>query len=245
MFLDYFGGSVTYLEGGVDTGFNHVEPSKDTPHLYKIKGRMNSGMTMTQESLKKTSLNAGDSFILYANASTVWIWHGESSNPDEKARANSQGEKMCTEGTCITLDQGQGDDEDGDFWAYFEDDGDIAGADEADDEVEEFVPLLFKIPEGGDDWDEPEQVAKAESVKQRFGPPVSKFDPGLLDESGVFLLDAGWEVFLWMGKEANRDSKFAGMAAADSYMVRCMDLYPGSVIPLFLSSLVSHKISYQ
>lgn len=222
MFLGYFGGSLTYLDGGAATGFNIVEPTKDVPHLYKIKGRMNSGMTMTQEKLAKSSLNSGDSFILYANSSLVWIWHGASSNPDEKARANRQGEKMCTEGTVVTLDQDQGDAEHAEFWAYLEAGGGaIKEADEADEEVEEFVPLLFKVPSpSGDEAEEPEQIAKAETVKQRFGPPASKFDRALLDEAGVFLLDAGWEVFLWMGKESCRDSKFAGMAHADSYMVR-------------------------
>jgi gelsolin len=224
--LDYFGGSVTYLDGGAATGFQHVEPSKDVPHLYKIKGRMNSGMTMTQEKLSKSSLNSGDSFILYANSSSVWIWHGASSNPDEKARANRQGENMCTEGTVVTLDQGQGDEEQAEFWAYLEDDGDIAEADEADEEVEEFVPILFKVRDDG----EAEQVATAETVNQRFGPPESKFDRALLDESGVFLLDAGWEVFLWNGKESGRDSKFAGMALADSYMVCFMLLYCSGLV---------------
>jgi Gelsolin repeat len=155
-FLGYFGGSVTYLDGGATTGFTHVEPTKDVPHLYKIKGRMNSGMTITQEKLSKSSLNSGDSFILYANNASVWVWHGASSNPDEKSRANRQGEKMCTEGTVVTLDQGQGDEEQAEFWAYLEDDGDIAEADEADEDVEEFVPLLFKVPAPGDDAEEPE-----------------------------------------------------------------------------------------
>jgi gelsolin len=228
--LAYFDGNIKYLEGGTDSGFTHVEPTKDVPHLYKIKGRMNSGMALTQEKLAKSSLNSGDSFILYANSSMVWIWHGASSNPDEKARANRQGEEMCTEGTVVVLDQGQGDAENAEFWAYLADDGDIQEADDADEEVVEFVPLLFKIPApsgGDDDAAEPEQVAKAEIIKQRFGPPSSKFDRALLDESDVFLLDAGWEVFLWMGKASGRDSKFAGMACADSYMVCCISLaYP-------------------
>ena len=53
----------------------------------------------------------------------------------------------------------------------------------------------------------------------RFGTTVSKLDKSLLDESDVFLLDAGWEVFLWIGKDSDKSEKLTGMAKADSYMV--------------------------
>lgn len=94
-FLDYFGGRVSYLQGGAESGFNHVEASVDEPHLYRIKGT-ERGMSMTQLALSKSSLNKGDSFLLFANNSTVWVWHGESANPDEKAKANTLAETMCT-----------------------------------------------------------------------------------------------------------------------------------------------------
>ena len=171
---------MTYLDGGVESGFNHVEPSVDKPHLYQVKGTQ-KGMSLTQVPLEKGSLNTGDSFILFANPSTVWLWNGESANPDEKAKAISLAEKMCTQGTVVALDQG----EDGDaaeFWAYLGD-GEIQDADEGDEDVETFCPLLFKLCE--DPEEEPEQVAKAEAVKVRFGPPQTKLSRDLLDESNV------------------------------------------------------------
>ena len=58
-----------------------------------------------------------------------------------------------------------GDAADDEFWAFLED-GEIAEADHDDHHVEEFAPLLFKLP-GGDDA-EPEQVGKGESVKIGF-----------------------------------------------------------------------------
>jgi len=131
---------------------------------------------------------------------------------------------MCTEGTAKIMEEG--DDDDGDFWAYL---GEGEIAEDADDDkmVEEFAPLLFKIPADG----EPEQIAKGQTVKIGFT-SSSKLSRDLLDESDVFLVDAGWEVFLWMGKDADRSEKLGAFAKADLYMqddIRTIDL-PLSIV---------------
>lgn len=212
MFQSYFDYNLKYLEGGVDSGFTHVEEKVDKPNLYKIKGT-EKGLSMTQMSLAKSSLNGGDAFVLFINPSTVWVWHGAESNPDEKAKANSVAEKMCTQGTAVVLNQGDGDEEDEAFWGYIGSEGEIAPPEEGDEEIEEFTPLLFKITAEG----EVEQVAKADKMKS-WRKVVSKFDKSLLDDSNVFLVDAGWEVFLWIGNDSDKSEKLAGMAQADAYM---------------------------
>ena len=75
LFKSYFEGALMYLEGGVDTGFNHVEPTAVEPHLYRIKGTEKK-MSLTQMALSKSSFNGGDSFILFAGADKVWLWNG-------------------------------------------------------------------------------------------------------------------------------------------------------------------------
>lgn len=227
LFTSYFGHYVKYLEGGIESGFRKVEPTKDEPHLYRIKGT-EKGMSLTQVPLSKSSLNKGDSFVLFANNGLVWLWNGESANPDEKARANSLAEKMCTEGTVTVLDQGQGDEEEADFWNYLGE-GDIAEADELDEEMTEFAPLLFKL--SADPDEEPEQVAKGEPVKTRFGRPSPRLDRSMLDEADVFLLDAGWELFLWIGSESDRSEKLSAMAKGDAY---CKEDPRTSDLPLTL-----------
>lgn len=209
LFLSYFE-QITILSGGCESGFTHVEASVDQPHLYRVKGTERS-MSLTQLPLTKSSLNAGDSFILFANKSTVFVWHGASANPDEKARANTVAENMCTQGTVTSLDQGS--DEDEGFWKYLEGDGEITDADEDDSTVEEFTPLLFKIVPN----EEPVQVAKGEPVKIGFGKASAKISRSALEESDVFLLDSGWEIFVWLGKDADRSEKVSAMAHADAY----------------------------
>jgi gelsolin len=161
--------------------------------------------------LKKSSLNEGDSFILFCNASKVFVWHGAYANPHEKNRSNSHAEKMCTRGTVVTLEQEDSVSGAEEFWAYLGE-GDIAPADEDDEEVENFAPLLFKLAPG----EEPEQVAKAGS-KVRFGRPEPPLSKDLLDEADTFLLDAGWDLFLWIGKSADRSEKVTAMTNAELY----------------------------
>jgi gelsolin len=207
LFRSYFK-TVKYLQGGAESGFNHVEPSVDEPHLYKIKGTDKS-MSLTQVKLSKSSLNDGDSFLLFANNEKVWVWHGRSANPDEKARTNSLGENMCSRGTVVTLEPGQ--DEDEAFWTYLGS-GSIGPAAGDDDTVVEFTPLLFKLS------DEPAaQVAKGEPVKFGFGKAHAKIPKSTLSSSDVFLLDAGWEIFVWIGGDAALKEKVSAVAWADAY----------------------------
>mmetsp|Transcript_81753 Transcript_81753/g.122808 ORF Transcript_81753/g.122808 Transcript_81753/m.122808 type:complete len:376 (-) Transcript_81753:180-1307(-) len=222
-------GNLTYWTGGIASGFNHVEPTEEKPNFYMIKGT-EKNMSLTQVPLEKGWMNSGDSFVLKASASQVWLWNGESANPDEKARAIKFAEKMCTEGTVTVLEQGAGDEEDAAFWAYLKE-GEIAEAADDDHIVEEFTPLLFKLPEGDDDLEEAEQVGKGEKVKIGFTTQC-KISKDLLDESDVFLLDAGWELFLWIGKNADRSEKLGAFAKADKYCqadLRTVDL-PLSIV---------------
>eukprot|EP00934_Nitzschia_sp_Nitz4_P002348 Nitzschia sp. Nitz4//scaffold106_size73319//8098//9635//NITZ4_005727-RA/size73319-augustus-gene-0.9-mRNA-1//-1//CDS//3329532493//2348//frame0 len=215
-------GDLTYWQGGVESGFNHVEPTEEKPNLFRVKGTAKN-MSLTQVDVSKNSLNAGDSFILKASPAKVWLWNGESANPNEKARAAALAEKMCSEGTIVVLEQGS--DDDADFWAYLGE-GEIGPDDEADVDVAEFAPLLFRLP-GGEDAD-PEQVGKGETVSIGFteGPKLPK---DLLDDGDVFLLDAGWELFLWIGKDADRSEKLGAFAKADMY---CQDDARTADLPL-------------
>lgn len=210
-FKALFDGELYYWEGGIDSGFNHIEPSEEKPNMYKVKGT-SKAMSLTQVKLEKGELNKGDSFILVASPEKVWMWNGEEANPDEKTRANSFAEKLCTKGTVTVLDQGAGDEDDEAFWAYLGE-GEIQEANDDDEEVEEFAPLLFKIPSGDDD---PEQVGKGEKVRVGFktSPKVNR---DLLDDTDVFLLDAGWELFLWIGSNADRSEKLSAISKADKY----------------------------
>lgn len=131
----------------------------------------------------------------------------------EKAKSIQWAENMCTLGTCKVLDQGDEDEQYPDFWAYLGS-GDIASAEAADEPITEFKPLLFKV-DGNPD--KPLVKVATGACKQRPGKLVRVLDKGSLGEEDVFLMDSGWEIFIWIGKAADTSEKIAAMGAADRY----------------------------
>jgi len=119
---------------------------------------------------------------------------------------------MCTEGTVTVLDQGEGDDSAAEFWEFLGD-GEIQEAANDDDDVEEYTPILYKLSSDGST----NKVGEGEKVKIGFAPATVKLDKDLLDENDVFLLDAGWELFCWMGNNASRDEKLTAISNSDKF----------------------------
>ena len=215
-FQSYFNYEMTYLDGGVDSGFTHVEEKTWKKNLYKVKGT-EKGLSMTQMDLTKSSLNAGDSFILFVTPAVVFVWHGTEANPDERSKANIVSEKMCTQGTTVTLEQNDDHGEEAqEFWKALGTEGEIGPVEEGDELVNEFAPTLFRIT--GDK--QVLHVATAQKIRRSAASAVvqHKLSRKLLDDGDVFLLDAGWEVFLWVGNGSDKDAKTAGLTKADEYL---------------------------
>lgn len=217
LFTSYFK-HVTYLKGGVASGFHHVEATVEEPHLYRIKGTR-KGMSLAQVDVAKKSLCEGDSYILYAGDKKVWLWIGKDSNPEERNKASSLAESMCDEGSVIVLDQESGGDNDEEFWKYLGTDGHIKTLEEEEEEGEgdetvlEFTPTLYRLAKG----EEAAPVASGEPVKIGFGRATPRIPKSALVTTDVFLLDAGWEVFVWVGPQASRDERLEAMEQAQAY----------------------------
>lgn len=120
---------------------------------------------------------------------------------------------MCTLGTATVLDQGDRDEEDTTFWGYLGD-GEIGPHVDGDAEVTEFAPLLYRVD--GNPTAPLEKVATGSSI-QKTSNICACLKRDSLDDSDVFLLDSGWEIFVWIGKSANLSEKVAAMGAADRY----------------------------
>jgi hypothetical protein len=75
----------------------------------------------------------------------------------------------------------------------------------------EFMPLLFRVD--GNPKNKLELAEKGAFVEEP-GKIIRCLDRGVLDENDVFLLDSGWELFVWIG---NSSEKIAAMGAADRY----------------------------
>merc|ERR1711916_79469 len=133
------------------------------------------------------SLHHGDSFILDAGT-TLYQWDGDNASAFERHKSGEicAGIKSDRHGRCNVTN---GDDED-EFWEFLGGRGDVQDAIPAE-QLPEVVPTtLLKL---SDETGELvfEKVAEA---------PLSR---DMLDSNDAFVLDAGHEIFVWVGANAS------------------------------------------
>jgi gelsolin len=227
-FCSYFN-NVTYLEGGVESGFNHVEPDKEHPQLYHIKGNRRAGtLRLTQEPLRKDAMNSGDVFILTTGASEVYLWVGKSANMDEKAKGVEVAQGFCNKGKFQTLDEGANDSptQAPGFWKHIQSEVSMLGplkrkvtiqdADDKDDKGSTYTPALYRTPDsvGGS------LVKAATAVMTPTGPTKEKrpkLSRGYLQEGNAYLLDTGFHVYIWLGSKSKAATRNNAVHYAHSY----------------------------
>lgn len=94
LFLSHFP-YIRYLDGGVSSGFKHVQPDAYAPRLLRIFGP-SSAVRVAQVPLAASSLNNSDAFILDAGL-TLYHWNPARASPFEKMRASTIREKIQAE----------------------------------------------------------------------------------------------------------------------------------------------------
>jgi len=209
LFLSYFKG-LKVLDGGVDSGFNHVEPESYKPRLLQIKG-VRKNVRARQVDLSCDSLNSGDVFIL-DNGLTVYQWNGSSAGIFEKTEAAQISRALDDER------DGQVDikvitesDDDEDTAAFFEllgGKGDIKSAEEggADNAPPFDGKKLFRLSDADGSLDLEEVASNSDVTEDK------------LDSSDVFVLDTGAEIFTWIGSGASDSERKGCMRYAQQYM---------------------------
>jgi len=233
-FMDCFQ-YLQYLEGGIASGFNKVEPTKEKPLFFRFKSRGKGKGELVQVPMAISSMDSQSGFILYADKATVWAWQGEDCKIFDKIACTQKAEELCTMATVTVLTQGDGDDEDEEFWNYLErgGSGDSGGAGRSKAigststgwkprknlvaSLKEFKPKLFAVD--ADPTKPLEQVSLGELIKKTAKAKMGGFfnKSSVDDDNDVFLLDTGWKLFVWIGKAADSGERVAALGAADRY----------------------------
>jgi len=208
LFLGYFKNQIKIMDGGVDSGFKHVEPEKYVPRLLHVKGKRK--VRVTQVPMEKASLNSGDVFILDAGLQ-IFQWNGGKAGPSEK----SKGAQVCRalgderKGKPVISVFEEGDRDDAPFWQHLGGKGPIKSAEEGGSDLESEKgdeKRLFQLSDASGKM-EFKEVGRGAQVKRR-----------LLDSNDVFILDTGAEVFAWIGRGASADEKKKALGFAQSYL---------------------------
>ena len=212
-FMALFPKGVSYLDGGVASAFNHVDPSAYKPRLFQLKGKRN--VRSAQVDLDAASLNEGDVFILDAGL-TIYQWNGKSANMQEKFKALELATKIKDaerggKAKLVFLESSQsGSEADAFFGQLKGSKADIKAADAAggDDAVKSEPASLWRISDSaGGGSVQISEVARG------------KLERSMLVDSDVFLLDGGGCVFVWVGSKASKDERAKSMQYAAEYLV--------------------------
>lgn len=204
--------SVSYAEGGVDTGFKHVDRDAFTKRLLHVKGRRNIRVIPVELSPK--SMNCGDVFILDAGPD-IFQWNGNGASNVEKSKAL----EICTK----LRDQ----ERQGKARLHFVEQG-------GDEKLfwEKFGVAPTKITAKGEDDEAFQKSADAKIKLFKVSNASGKLAfttvaegkalvPEMLDTNDVFILDtgnAGLGVYVWVGKGANNEEKVAAMKMGSDYL---------------------------
>jgi gelsolin len=209
LFLSYFNNQIKLLDGGVDSGFKHVEPEKYVPRLLHIKGKRK--VRVTQVDLTSKSLNSGDTFILDGGLK-IFQWNGTKSGPQEKMKGAQLSRALAEErkgrAKTFVLEEGEKTADAAEFWKTLGGEGPVKSAEEGGDDLEHEkggIKKLFQLSDASG------KMVFTEVASGKI--PRSKLDP-----NDVFIFDTGAEVFAWIGKGASVDEKAKALSYAQDYL---------------------------
>jgi gelsolin len=204
-FLALFPKGISFMKGGVDTGFRHVEPTSYKTRLLHVKGKKNC--TVREVELSAKSLNKGDIFIIDAGLD-LYEWIGSKAGIMEKQKAaeivraldDERGSKPNIQVYDeVSSPPGKV------FWELLGGKCEIAAA--VPDEAPITRPKkFFKVSDAS---------GKLEMTKQPDGDIGKKAS---LKSEDVFILDVGDQIFVWTGKGASDAEKANGLGYATKYI---------------------------
>lgn len=201
------------MEGGVATGFKHVDRDAFPTRLLHVKGRRN--IRVVQVELSPASLNSGDVFILDGGRE-LYQWNGKEASNVEKQKAldvirKIRDEERSGKATITVIEEGK--DNDAAFWAKLgcpKPSRIKTAADGGDDEGSERTAAaavkLYHISDNSG------KISTSEIATR----PLKK---ELLDGNDAYILDTGSAgIFVWVGKKASNDEKLHSMKIATDFI---------------------------
>jgi len=226
-FKGYFS-KLIVMEGGVDSGFNHVKPDEYKPRLLQIKGTMKTS-SMREVPCSADSLNSGDCFI-YDAGLKLYQFNGSGSSGAERAKAAEMARAIDDERSgkpeVAVFEEGDNDDAEKKFWEGVGGKKDIPASVGDDKFPGVREKKLFRLSDASG-----KMVFTAEA----------KIAKATLDTKDVFVFDSGNSVYVWIGKGASADERAKGMGYATQYLadeklsmnIQCVCIREGAAVPEF------------
>lgn len=212
LFLSYFKKGIKYNDGGVKSGFNHIE-NKFRPRLLQVKGKHH--VRVTEVDMAWSSFNSGDVFILDLGQ-VVFVWNGKDSSRTERMKGLEQARQYRDERTKVNIvcveegELGEMAKSEIQMWdAHLPlserkvKPASEGGADEAAERMGAAAIKLYRCTEE-------DGTLKVSEVKSG---PLVKAD---LDSDDSYIIDngAGGGIWAWIGKNSTKKEKSEAMRNA-------------------------------
>jgi len=198
-------GGIRLLKGGFETGFQDVKPESYQPRLLQVHGTTASNIRVIEVPLAASSLNSSDVFILDAGLK-IYQFNGSKAKPMEKNKgsvlANSIRDERENGSDVDVFDENDSDATP--FWAFFGGKRTIA-AETSTAVTAPFEKSLHRLSDAS---------GKVTFTKVSQG----KLDKSVLQSSDVFILDAGFHVFLWIGNNSSNTERKTALQYAIDYL---------------------------
>lgn len=211
MFMKCFKDGVRVLDGGIESGFRHVDDTSDEISLPKRMFRIRKTKP-TRSSIQSIevaptcdSLNQGDAFIFHSGK-IVYYWFGETCSPHEKYKAREIAQRMAAASNG-KVGEKMVEDDDEEFWNLIGGKGEIKEADEEGfSEVKKFNESKMYVVS---DVDSILKVEQREATKSN------------LVSDDVCLIDIGDTVFVWIGSGSSKREQTQAMVLVQKHL-SCM-----------------------
>jgi gelsolin len=211
LFLSYFPKGVMLMEGGAESGFHHVEPTKYATRLLHFSGQ-GKKIVVAQVPAAKSSLNSGDVYILDMGL-TIYQWNGSGASVFEKNKAveflnNMKADRPGKAITVEVLDEGSsGFDSSHPFYAA------LTETDSSGDSYH------VKKPGPGEDVTQLLRVSDAAGSVTCTPIKSGGIFRKDLDSQDVFIVDTVKNCFVWVGSGASPAEKRNGLGYAHSHLM--------------------------
>jgi len=197
---------ITYLEGGVDSGFTHVTAAQYKPRLLRLAG-VRHHMALTQVPISLDSLDDAYSYVL-DDGLRIFQWNGTKANPAEKRKADqiihSLVEERDGKPKHIVLD---GLEANNDFWTFFGGKPPSIPSGKIVTPLQTATETLL--------WKLIDNAGQLSLQKVANGAKVPK---NALTTETVYFVDNGLHLFVYVGKKATTAEKKNAITVATGYL---------------------------
>lgn len=214
LFKSYFP-QISIMEGGAESGFNHVKPDEYQPRLLHFSG-LKKHIVVKEVPLCPQRLKSDDVFILDLGR-TLYQWNGSGSNKDERFKAMQYLANLKSErgnATSKTLEEEHIDKSHPFYEALTGEDESDSPEDQPDKATEK---TLLRVSDA---------AGHLKSTVVKKGHIVASD----LDSKDVFIVDTGNICFVWVGNGASAQEKRNGLGYAHSHLMKT----PHPLIPIYV-----------